>query len=71
MLSQQQQRSCMNICLALLQQLHDHADQWEQPSTSMFEADGSLPNPSSVTHALLQLLAHMTKTFANAQQVNA
>jgi hypothetical protein len=70
LLDEQQQRAATSLCLALLQQLHDHADKWEQPATSMFEADGSLPNPSSVTQALLQLLAHLTKRHSNAQQVS-
>jgi hypothetical protein len=69
LLDEQQQRTATSLCLALLQQLHDHADKWEAPATSMFEADGSLPNPSSVTQALLQLLAHLTKRHSNAQQV--
>lgn len=71
LLDEAQQRAATSLCLALLQQLHDHADKWEQPATSMFEADGSLPNPSSVTQALLQLLAHLTKRHSNAQQVGS
>jgi hypothetical protein len=70
LLDDDQQRAATSLCLALLQQLHDHADKWEQPATSMFEADGSLPNPSSMTQALLQLLAHLTKRHSNAQQVS-
>jgi hypothetical protein len=70
LLDDAQQRAATSLCLALLQQLHDHADKWEQPATSMFQADGSLPNPSSVTQALLQLLAHLTKRHSNAQQVS-
>lgn len=69
LLDDQQQQTATSLCLVLLQQLHAYADKWEQPRTSMFEADGSLPNPSATTQALLQLLGHLTKRHSNAQQV--
>lgn len=67
MLTDEQQQAAMTLGLKLLQQLHDHADKWEQRDHSMFEADGSLPNPGALTQALLQLLDHLTKRFCNAQ----
>lgn len=67
MLSDDQQQAAMTFALKLLQQLHAHADQWDQRDHSMFEADGSLPNPGSLIQALLQLLDHLTKRFCNAQ----
>jgi hypothetical protein len=66
-----QQAAATSVCLTLLQQLHDHADEWDQPSISMFQDGGSVPNPSAVTQALLQLLEHLSKRYANAQQVLA
>lgn len=69
MLDDEQQTAAMSFGLKLLQQLHDHADKWEQHSHSMFEADGSLPNPGALTQALLQLLDHLTKRFCNAQML--
>jgi hypothetical protein len=67
MLTDEEQQAAMTFGLKLLQQLHDHADKWEQQDHSMFEADGSLPNPGALTQALLQLLDHLTKRFCNAQ----
>jgi len=69
LLDDAQQQAAMSFCLTLLQQLHDHADKWERNDSSMFEADGSLPNPGAITQALLQLLDHLTKRYCNAQQV--
>lgn len=71
LLDDEQQQAAMSFCLTLLQQLHDHADTWERNDSSMFEADGSLPNPGAITQALLQLLDHLTKRYCNAQQVLA
>lgn len=71
MLEDEQQQAAMTVCLTLLQQLHDHADEWERRDASMFEADGSLPNPGALTQALLQVLDHLTKRYSNAQQLLA
>jgi hypothetical protein len=70
-LDEQQQQEAMSFGLTLLSQLHAHADKWEHSSSSMFEADGSLPNPGALTQSLLQLLDHLTKRFCNAQQLLA
>jgi UBA/TS-N domain len=68
-LNEQQQAAATSLCVALLQQLHDHASTWEHSDRSMFDADCGLPSPAALTHALLQLLGHLTKRYANAQQV--
>jgi hypothetical protein len=70
-LDEQQQQDAMSFGLTLLTQLHAHADEWDRSSSSMFEADGSLPNPGALTQALLQLLDNLTKRFCNAQQLLA
>lgn len=69
-LNDNQQRRACAVALTLLQQLHRFADKWDQPSASMFELDASLPNPGSVTTAVLQLLSHLTRCHSNAQQVS-
>jgi hypothetical protein len=71
LLDEAQQQAATSVCLTLLQHLYQHADAWDQPDTSMFQGDGSVPNPGSITQALLQLLEHLTKRTANAGAVLA
>jgi hypothetical protein len=55
--------------MGLLQVVADHADKWYRPEVSMFEAEGSLPNPSGLTQALLQFMARLTRKHSLAMQV--
>jgi hypothetical protein len=64
-----QQEAALEFSIQLLQHLHQHAEQWYDPKSSMFEAEGTLPNPSGVTQALLQLLARLTKKHTAAMKV--
>lgn len=70
LISDDEQSRAITFSMTLLRNLYDYADKWERPDTSMFEEDGSLPNPSAVTQAVLQLLAHLTKRHANALHVS-
>ena len=69
LLDDTQQEQAVGFCMGLLQLIADHADKWYRPDVSMFEAEGSLPNPSGLTQALLQFLVRLTRRHSLAMQV--